>query len=156
MAVISYKEVADQVFDVQSYHSFLPATAIEQLLNTYLNPPFEAIMLLPTYFTLTTDAKIPAVGFGDWQAKPGEVERTVETALKAGCHHTDCAATYRNEAPLTTSWSMSSDVEWGWIADNLATWAFQRGTVVLLKTVTLHMIKCNLKAKELRKVRFRS
>ena len=40
------------------------------------------------------------VGFGTWQAKPGEVERAVETALKAGYRHIDCAATYRNEVEV--------------------------------------------------------
>ncbi|KAF1363715.1 GCY protein [Lizonia empirigonia] len=35
-----------------------------------------------------------------WQAKPGEVERAVETALKAGYRHIDCAAIYRNEAEV--------------------------------------------------------
>ena len=39
-------------------------------------------MPIPTHFTLNTGAQIPAVGFGTWQAKPGEVERAVETALK--------------------------------------------------------------------------
>ncbi|KAF1968931.1 Aldo/keto reductase [Bimuria novae-zelandiae CBS 107.79] len=57
-------------------------------------------MSLPTYFTLNTGAKIPAVGFGTWQAAPNEVERAVETALKAGYRHIDCAAIYRNEAEV--------------------------------------------------------
>ncbi|KAI4708606.1 hypothetical protein J4E89_006662 [Alternaria sp. Ai002NY15] len=57
-------------------------------------------MPLPTHFTLNTGAQIPAVGFGTWQAKPGEVERAVETALKAGYRHIDCAAIYRNEAEV--------------------------------------------------------
>jgi diketogulonate reductase-like aldo/keto reductase len=57
-------------------------------------------MPLPTHFKLNTGAQIPAVGFGTWQAKPGEVERAVETALKAGYRHIDCAAIYRNEAEV--------------------------------------------------------
>ncbi|CAN9178502.1 unnamed protein product [Alternaria alternata] len=57
-------------------------------------------MPIPTHFTLNTGAQIPAVGFGTWQAKPGEVERAVETALKAGYRHIDCAAIYRNEAEV--------------------------------------------------------
>lgn len=54
-------------------------------------------MALNTHFTLYTGAKIPAVGFGTWQAAPGEVEAAVTTALKAGYRHLDCAAIYRNE-----------------------------------------------------------
>jgi L-glyceraldehyde reductase len=57
-------------------------------------------MPIPTHFTLNTGAQIPAVGFGTWQAKPGEVERAVEMALKAGYRHIDCAAIYRNEAEV--------------------------------------------------------
>jgi diketogulonate reductase-like aldo/keto reductase len=54
-------------------------------------------MALNRSFTLNTSAKIPAVGFGTWQAAPHEVERAVEVALKSGYRHIDCAAIYRNE-----------------------------------------------------------
>lgn len=54
-------------------------------------------MGLSETFTLNTGARIPAVGFGTWQAAPTEVERAVETALRCGYRHIDCAAIYRNE-----------------------------------------------------------
>jgi diketogulonate reductase-like aldo/keto reductase len=54
-------------------------------------------MALNRTFTLNTGAKIPAVGFGTWQAAPNEVEKAVEIALKSGYRHLDCAAIYRNE-----------------------------------------------------------
>ncbi|KIV84603.1 hypothetical protein PV11_00375 [Exophiala sideris] len=57
-------------------------------------------MALNRSFTLNTGAKIPAVGFGTWQAAPHEVEDAVEIALKAGYRHLDCAAIYRNEAEV--------------------------------------------------------
>lgn len=57
-------------------------------------------MALPTHFTLNTGAKIPAVGFGTWQAPPNEVERAVERALRCGYRHVDCAAIYRNETEV--------------------------------------------------------
>jgi diketogulonate reductase-like aldo/keto reductase len=57
-------------------------------------------MALNRTFTLNTGAKIPAVGFGTWQAAPKEVEKAVENALKAGYRHIDCAAIYRNEAEV--------------------------------------------------------
>ncbi|RAK95924.1 Aldo/keto reductase [Aspergillus ibericus CBS 121593] len=57
-------------------------------------------MSLPSHFTLNTGAKIPAVGFGTWQAKPFEVENAVEVALKEGYRHIDCAAIYRNETEV--------------------------------------------------------
>jgi diketogulonate reductase-like aldo/keto reductase len=34
-------------------------------------------IMLPSHFTLNTGAKIPAVGFGTWQAAPKEVENAV-------------------------------------------------------------------------------
>ena len=55
---------------------------------------------LPQSFTLNTGAKIPAVGFGTWQAAPNEVERAVEIALRNGYTHIDCAAIYRNETEV--------------------------------------------------------
>ncbi|KAJ5249705.1 hypothetical protein N7489_000115 [Penicillium chrysogenum] len=57
-------------------------------------------MTIQTDFTLNTGAKIPAVGFGTWQAKPLEVENAVEVALKQGYRHIDCAAIYRNETEV--------------------------------------------------------
>lgn len=58
---------------------------------------FLSTMTLHHSFTLNTGATIPAVGFGTWQASPGQVEEAVATALKAGYRHIDCAAIYRNE-----------------------------------------------------------
>ncbi|KAB8364838.1 hypothetical protein FH972_024701 [Carpinus fangiana] len=55
---------------------------------------------LPSHFTLNTGARIPAVGFGTWQAAPHEVEKAVEIALRAGYRHIDAAAIYRNEAEV--------------------------------------------------------
>ncbi|SPO06447.1 probable alcohol dehydrogenase [Cephalotrichum gorgonifer] len=55
-------------------------------------------MPLPTHFTLNTGAKIPAVGFGTWQAAPDAIEAAVASALAAGYRHIDCAAIYRNES----------------------------------------------------------
>lgn len=57
-------------------------------------------MALNRSFTLNTSAKIPAVGFGTWQAAPKEVEQAVEAALRCGYRHIDCAAIYRNEAEV--------------------------------------------------------
>ncbi|KAK4096412.1 alcohol dehydrogenase [Parathielavia hyrcaniae] len=52
---------------------------------------------LPTDFTLNTGAKIPAVGFGTWQAPNDVVEQAVAEALACGYRHIDCASIYRNE-----------------------------------------------------------
>ncbi|KAL1856437.1 hypothetical protein Daus18300_010704 [Diaporthe australafricana] len=57
-------------------------------------------MSLSTHFTLNTGAKIPAVGFGTWQAPNDEVVQAVKTALKTGYRHIDAAAIYRNEAAV--------------------------------------------------------
>ncbi|RSM19162.1 hypothetical protein CDV31_002083 [Fusarium ambrosium] len=57
-------------------------------------------MPLQTHFTLNTGANIPAVGFGTWQAPPGQVENAVEIALRSGYRHIDCASIYRNEVEV--------------------------------------------------------
>ncbi|KAI0886890.1 protein GCY [Annulohypoxylon maeteangense] len=57
-------------------------------------------MAPPTHFTLNTGAKIPAVGLGTWQSKPGEVQQAVAFALKDGYRHIDAALVYGNEAEV--------------------------------------------------------
>jgi diketogulonate reductase-like aldo/keto reductase len=52
------------------------------------------------HFVLRDGHHIPAIGFGTWQAKPREVEKAVEVALRLGYRHIDCAAIYRNEAEV--------------------------------------------------------
>lgn len=54
-------------------------------------------MTLPTSFQLNNGSSIPAIGFGTFQSKPDEVGQAVETALKAGYRHIDCASIYGNE-----------------------------------------------------------
>ncbi|PSR78471.1 NADP-dependent oxidoreductase domain-containing protein [Coniella lustricola] len=51
-------------------------------------------------FTLNTGQKMPAVGYGTWQAAPGEVAAGVYHALKTGYRLIDCAYCYGNEAEV--------------------------------------------------------
>ncbi|KAL2022845.1 hypothetical protein VTK56DRAFT_4376 [Thermocarpiscus australiensis] len=48
-------------------------------------------------FKLNTGDLMPAIGLGTWQSKPGEVEKAVEAALRAGYRHIDTAYGYENE-----------------------------------------------------------
>ncbi|GJN72311.1 H/ACA snoRNP pseudouridylase subunit [Purpureocillium lilacinum] len=50
-----------------------------------------------TKFKLNTGAEMPAVGFGTWQSKPGEVQAAVSYALQNGYRLVDCAYCYGNE-----------------------------------------------------------
>jgi diketogulonate reductase-like aldo/keto reductase len=49
---------------------------------------------------LNTDARIPLVGLGVWQAPPGEAQQAVATALRLGYRHIDTARIYGNEADV--------------------------------------------------------
>lgn len=47
--------------------------------------------------TLNSGHKIPTLGYGTWQAAPGEVGAGVYEALKAGYRHLDLAKIYGNQ-----------------------------------------------------------
>ncbi|WZH47979.1 NADP-dependent oxidoreductase domain-containing protein [Fusarium acuminatum] len=47
--------------------------------------------------TLNSGYKIPQIGYGTWQAAPGEVGNGVYEALKAGYRHLDLAKIYQNQ-----------------------------------------------------------
>ncbi|XP_063991574.1 aldo-keto reductase family 1 member B7-like [Diachasmimorpha longicaudata] len=49
---------------------------------------------------LTTGQKMPALGFGTWQASEEEITKAMEEALEAGYRHIDCAPVYLNEAAI--------------------------------------------------------
>ncbi|KAK8617208.1 hypothetical protein V6N13_080126 [Hibiscus sabdariffa] len=54
------------------------------------------------FFELNTGTKIPSVGLGTWQAEPepGLVGAAVDTAVKMGYRHIDCAQIYGNEKEI--------------------------------------------------------
>jgi hypothetical protein len=56
------------------------------------------------HFTLNTGARIPALGLGTWQGKPGETQKAVAHALSIGYTHIDCglSASFRVPSRLTS------------------------------------------------------
>ncbi|KAK4500824.1 hypothetical protein PRZ48_009016 [Zasmidium cellare] len=57
-------------------------------------------MSLGRTVALNTGAKIPLLGFGTWQAEPGQVGAAVYEALKAGYRHLDLAKVYGNQKEI--------------------------------------------------------
>ncbi|KAI4607006.1 mitochondrial glycerol dehydrogenase Gld1 [Alternaria novae-zelandiae] len=57
-------------------------------------------MSLGRKVTLNTGAAIPQLGFGTWQAEPGQVGAAVLEALKAGYRHLDLAKVYGNQKEI--------------------------------------------------------
>ncbi|KAJ6488266.1 NADP-dependent oxidoreductase domain-containing protein [Mycena vitilis] len=51
-------------------------------------------------YTLSSGETIPKVGFGTWQAAPGEVGQAVVEAVKAGYRHLDLALIYENQTEI--------------------------------------------------------
>src|SRR4051812_31980795 len=60
---------------------------------------------------LNSGLSIPALGFGTWQAKPGEVGRAVRIAVQSGFRLIDCARIYRNEAEIGESLKAALDAK---------------------------------------------
>ncbi|XP_011312425.1 1,5-anhydro-D-fructose reductase [Fopius arisanus] len=49
---------------------------------------------------MITGQKMPALGFGTWQASEEEIINAMEAALEAGYRHIDCAPVYQNEEAI--------------------------------------------------------
>ncbi|WVR05336.1 hypothetical protein IAU60_002350 [Kwoniella sp. DSM 27419] len=54
-------------------------------------------MSLGKNLKLNNGVQVPQIGYGTWQAAPGEVEKAVAEAVKVGYKHIDCALVYQNQ-----------------------------------------------------------
>ena len=58
-------------------------------------------MVLKDTLTLNNGVRVPLLGFGTWQIKPGDdAYNATLQALKLGYRHIDTAAAYRNESSV--------------------------------------------------------
>ncbi|KAL3131044.1 hypothetical protein ABBQ38_000362 [Trebouxia sp. C0009 RCD-2024] len=65
-----------------------------------MSPTNEYTTVKNTYVTLNNGEKMPVLGLGTWKGKPGEVEASVQTALRVGYRHIDCAKAYGNQTGI--------------------------------------------------------
>lgn len=49
---------------------------------------------------LSDGSKIPSIGFGTYKIASSDVAQAIDSALKAGYRHFDCAHLYENEAAI--------------------------------------------------------
>ncbi|XP_021378506.1 aldose reductase-like isoform X1 [Mizuhopecten yessoensis] len=59
--------------------------------------------------TLLSGYKIPCVGLGTWESKPGDFRAAVKTAIGLGYRHFDCALAYGNEKEIGEAFKEITD-----------------------------------------------
>ena len=70
--------------------SALGAQCTHVFSSLQLRERYEQHRMAGHHFYLNTGARIPVLGFGTWQGKPGETRKAVMHALLAGYTHIDC------------------------------------------------------------------
>jgi len=94
---------------------------------------------------LNTGDHIPSLGLGTWKSEPNIVGKTVETALKIGYRHIDCAHIYENESEIGNSFSklFSSHISRDdvWITSKLWNDSHRGEDVMPALKTSLHRLK---------------
>ena len=93
--------------------------------------------------TFSNEDKMPVLGLGTWQSKPGEVHDAILEAIKIGYRHIDCAYIYENEREIGEAFSEAFATglvkrEELWITSKLWCHFHQKAAVMPALEKTLH------------------
>ncbi|VDM72512.1 unnamed protein product, partial [Strongylus vulgaris] len=80
---------------LSTYYAALDQIITEHQKITSFSPEMAAPMV-----KLSSGYEMPMVGLGTWQIKPDKVGEAVESALKDGYKHIDCAWMYKNQEDI--------------------------------------------------------
>ncbi|GMH40838.1 hypothetical protein BSKO_08742 [Bryopsis sp. KO-2023] len=67
--------------------------------SNFIRSQYESSTLAPAV-SISAGIEMPVVGLGTWRSEPGEVQRSVLAAVRAGYRHIDCAEVYGNESEV--------------------------------------------------------
>jgi L-glyceraldehyde reductase len=92
-----------------NYSIKLQSCLSERKLPSTPVPPFRECLIFRSFQYSSLTRSYSTLGFGTWQAEPGQVEAAVFEALKAGYRHLDLAKVYGNQKEIARALKKAFD-----------------------------------------------